>query len=70
MAGMDIQAVSDVISQIGFPIVAFLLMVWINVNDRKEHTIETQTLTSAVKDLTVVIENLKTYLTEKTGENM
>lgn len=59
---MDIELITTLISNVGFPIAACCYMAWANHDSSKRHREETAALSKALENNTLVITELKTEL--------
>lgn len=55
---MDAQGVTSLITTVGFPIVAYLLMFWYVKEQNEAHTTETKEMKEAINSLTLMIQKL------------
>ena len=61
---MNIEAIIQMISSVGFPIVATLILGYLLLEEKKDHKEEIATLTEAIHSNTLVMTELKLLLTE------
>lgn len=59
---MDVNTITALISSVGFPIVACCYMGWLNYDQRRAHKQESDALTQALNNNTIIITELKTEL--------
>lgn len=59
---MDVNTITSLISNLGFPIAACCYMAWNNYQSGKRHREETAALTAAIDNNTLVITELKTKM--------
>ena len=53
---MDIEAITTLISNTGFPIACVIALFWCLNKEREEHKTETQMLSDALNNNTIVME--------------
>lgn len=58
------EAIVQMISSVGFPIVASLILGYLLLEEKKDHKEEIATLTQAIHSNTLVMTELKLLLTE------
>lgn len=64
---MDINAVVQAISTVGFPIAACCIMFWYLQKEQEAHKAEMQTMTEALNKNTIVLTELKELISIMTG---
>ena len=57
---MEIEAITTLISNMGFPIACVVALFWYLNKEREEHKAETQKLAEAINNNTVVMEKILT----------
>lgn len=62
------EAIVQMISSVGFPIVASLILGYLLLEEKKDHKEEIATLTQAIHSNTLVMTELKLLLTEIRNE--
>lgn len=62
------EAIIQMISSVGFPIVACLILGYLLLEEKKDHKEEITTLTEAIHSNTLVMTELKLLLTEIRNE--
>ena len=63
-----VQTISQLISNVGFPIACVCVMFWQQNEERKSHEAESKTWVEALNRNTVVIEKLSTKLGVDDGD--
>lgn len=63
---MEIEAVTTLISNMGFPIACVIALFWYLNKEREEHKAETQKLADAINNNTLVMERILS----KVGDNV
>lgn len=66
---MDVNVISQLIGSIGFPIVAFLIMVWYLNKERESHELEVEKLNEALKEVVAAIHDLKGFVQRWNNEH-
>ena len=61
---MDIDVITQLISNLGFPIVCCIALCWMMMEDRKQHREESANFVEAINKLTIMIEKLNDKLGE------
>lgn len=64
---MDLQLISDLISNQGFSIVMCCALFWYMVEQRKDHKSEVEKLTASLENNTVALTQLTDYIKKKNG---
>lgn len=59
-ARMEIEAITTLISNMGFPIACVIALFWYLNKEREEHKAETQKLADAINNNTLVMERILT----------
>jgi len=59
---MDIQQVTQLISNVGFPIAMCLLLIWFMTKETQKHQDETDKLSSTIESNTKVLTELCTLI--------
>ena len=62
---MEIEAITTLISNMGFPIACVIALFWYLNKEREEHKAETQKLSDAINNNTLVMERILS----KVGDN-
>ena len=62
---MEIEAITTLISNLGFPIACVITLFWYLNKERDEHKAETQKLADAINNNTLVMERILS----KVGDN-
>ena len=62
---MDISAITTIVSNLGFPITCVIVMFYFLQKEQSSHKEETQKLTEAINNNTVVMERVLERLDEK-----
>lgn len=66
----DIQVITGVISNLGFPIAVCVFLGWYLIKSNQNHRDETKELQKAISDLTIVITELRDAMRNiLSGEN-
>ena len=55
---MEIEAITTLISNMGFPIACVIALFWSLNKEREEHKAETQKLADAINNNTIVMEKI------------
>ena len=55
---MEIEAITTLISNMGFPIACVIALFWYLNKEREEHKAETQKLADAINNNTIVMEKI------------
>ena len=55
---MDINTITQIISNVGFPIACCIAMFWVNNNNEKRHIEELDALKDAIYDLKTAVLNM------------
>ena len=55
---MEIEAITTLISNMGFPIACVIALLWYLNKEREEHKAETQKLADAINNNTIVMEKI------------
>lgn len=64
---MDVQAVTSIITTVGFPIAVCLICFWYINKMQEQHKVETDKLAEALNNNTLVIQKLINNLENKVG---
>jgi hypothetical protein len=64
---MDVQAVTSIITTVGFPIAVCLICFWYINKMQEQHKVETDKLAEALNNNTLVIQKLINNLENKGG---
>lgn len=62
---MDVNALTQLIGSLGFPIVACGALFWLQIKTTKDHKEETDKMTSAINNNTLALTKLIDKLEEK-----
>lgn len=65
---MDINVISQIISNLGFPIACVIAMFWMLNKERDAHKAETAELSKAIENNTNVMTQIMTKLDALTGK--
>lgn len=65
---MDINVISQIISNLGFPIACVIAMFWMLNKERDAHKAETADLSKAIENNTNVMTQIMTKLDALTGK--
>lgn len=68
---MDIAGITQLISQLGFPIACVIYLFWAQQKEREAHATESKAWTEALHNNTLAIQKLTDYIDkiEKGGKN-
>jgi hypothetical protein len=67
---MDVSTISQLVSNLGFPIVCVGVMFWMQNKERESHAVESERWTEVVKENTEALRDLKevvSLLKERVG---
>lgn len=59
---MDFQSIVSAISNVGFPAIVCIILLYINWNQQERHQNEMHTMTEAINNNTVALQELITYI--------
>ncbi len=62
---MDIQAVTDLFSNLAVPVACLIATFWLWNKERDDHKMETKELTTAIQNNTLVVQKLVDKLNEE-----
>lgn len=62
---MDLQAITQIISSLGFPIAMCCYMVWYNKQLNEQHREEMNTLKDALNNNTLAVQHLSDIIIDK-----
>ena len=65
---MEIEAITTLISNIGFPIACVIALFWYFNKEREEHKAETQKLADAINNNTIVMEKILSKVGDDTND--
>lgn len=60
---MDYQTISQLVANLGFPIVCVGVMFWMQNKEREAHSVESERWTEVVKENTEALRDLKEVVT-------
>ena len=67
-ARMEIEAITTLISNMGFPIACVIALFWYLNKEREEHKAETQKLADAINNNTIVMEKILSKVGDDTDD--
>ena len=65
---MEIEAITTLISNMGFPIACVIALFWSLNKEREEHKAETQKLADAINNDTIVMEKILSKVGDDTND--
>ena len=65
---MEIEAITTLISNMGFPIACVIALFWDLNKEREEHKAETQKLADAINNNTIVMEKILSKVGDDTDD--
>ena len=65
---MEIEAITTLISNMGFPIACVIALFWYLNKEREEHKAETQKLADAINNNTIVMEKILSKVGDYTDD--
>ena len=65
---MEVEAITTLISNMGFPIACVIALFWYLNKEREEHKAETQKLADAINNNTIVMEKILSKVGDDTDD--